>query len=416
MQAVGSHEEKAEILNRPRGPRMKPLSGIKVLDFSKVLAGPLCTQALGDLGADIIKVESLGLGDETRGWPPFRAEGLGTVFLSVNRNKRSIAIDLKTDDGRALAHTLAKRADVAIESFGTGVAERLGIDAASLQPLNDRLIHCSISGFGRSGPLRTLGGYDVILQAFSGMMSLTGDENGGHIRSPISPIDQMTGNHAINGILAALLERHRTGKGGTIKVSLLETAIGLLRYNIQSFWEKGVQPAKCGSSHEALCPYQAFEAADGPIMIGVANDNLWRKFCTIADLQDIADDPKFRTNADRVSHRGETLGLVQTALAKRPVAFWNEKLSQAGVPCAPINTLKQLLDHPHTQETGIILDYVHPFAGPTKAVGQPLILDDAERSAGLAPPLHGQHTNDVLREIGLSSQEIETLRVSKIVA
>jgi len=261
-----------------------------------------------------------------------------------------------------------------------------------------------------------LPGYDVILQAFSGMMSLTGDENGGHIRSPISPIDQMTGNHAINGILAALLQRHKTGKGSTIKVSLLETAIGLLRYNIQSFWEKGVQPPRCGSSHEALCPYQAFEAADGPVMIGVANDNLWRKFCAIAGLQHIVDDPKFRTNADRVSNRAEVLGLVQTALAKRPVAFWNEKLSQAGVPCAPINTLKQLLDHPHTRETGIILDYDHPFVGPTKAVAQPLILDDAERSAGLAPPLHGQHTDDVLQEIGLSSKQIEQLRASNIVA
>ena len=272
---------------------MKPLSDVKVLDFTRVLAGPLCTQTLGDLGADVIKVESPGLGDETRGWPPFRGKGLGAVFLSVNRNKRSIAIDLKTEDGRALAHRLAKGADIAIESFGTGVAERLGIDAATLRPLNERLIHCSISGFGRSGPLRKSPGYDVILQAFSGMMSMTGDENGGYIRSPVSPIDQMTGVHAVNGILAALLERARTGKGSAVKASLFDTALGLMRYNLQSFWQTGVQPPKCGSSHESLCPYQAFEAADGPIMIGVANDNLWRKFCAIAGLEDIVDDPKF---------------------------------------------------------------------------------------------------------------------------
>ena len=214
---------------------------------------------------------------------------------------------MKSEKGRALVHELARSADVAIESFGTGVAERLAIDADSLRALNDRLIHCSISGFGRSGPLKNSPGYDVILQAFSGIMSMTGDEAGGYIRSPISPIDQMTGVHAFSGILACLLAREKSGKGASIQVSLFDTALGLLGYNLQTFWERGVQPAKCGSSHELLCPYQAFEAADGPIMIGVANDNLWRKFCAVAGLDAIVDDPRFRTNADRVVHRAETL-------------------------------------------------------------------------------------------------------------
>ena len=204
----------------------KPLTGIRVLDLSKVLAGPLCAQYLGDLGADIIKVETVGQGDETRGWPPFPAPGLGTVFLSANRNKRSIAVDMKSEKGREIVHALAKSADVAIESFGTGVAERLGIDAPTLRSLNDRLIHCSISGFGRSGPLKNSPGYDVILQAFCGVMSMTGDEDGGYIRSPISPIDQMTGVHAFSGILALLYAREKTGKGGEIQVSLFETALG----------------------------------------------------------------------------------------------------------------------------------------------------------------------------------------------
>ena len=187
----------------------KPLTGIRVLDLSKVLAGPLCAQYLGDLGADIIKVEAVGQGDETRGWPPFPAPGLGTVFLSANRNKRSIAVDMKSERGREIVHALAKSADVAIESFGTGVAERLGIDAPTLRSLNERLIHCSISGFGRSGPLKNSPGYDVILQAFCGVMSMTGDEDGGYIRSPISPIDQMTGVHAFSGILALLYAREK---------------------------------------------------------------------------------------------------------------------------------------------------------------------------------------------------------------
>jgi len=386
-----------------------------VLDLSKVLAGPLCAQYLGDLGADIIKVETVGQGDETRGWPPFPAPGFGTVFLSANRNKRSIAVDMKTEKGRDIVHALSRSADVAIESFGTGVAERLGIDAATLRSLNDRLIHCSISGFGRSGPLKNSPGYDVILQAFCGIMSMTGDENGGYIRSPISPIDQMTGVHAFSGVMALLYAREKTGQGGTIQVSLFETALGLLGYNLQTYWERGVQPPKCGSSHESLCPYQAFEAADGPIMIGIANDNLWRKFCAVAALGTIVDDPKFRTNADRVAHRNETISHVQSAIAQHAVAYWNDALSGVGVPCAPINSIAQLLDHPHTQASGIIVEYEHQTAGRLKGVGHPVLIDGAERHAGLPPPMLGQHTDDVLSEMGLSSEAISELRRARVI-
>jgi crotonobetainyl-CoA:carnitine CoA-transferase CaiB-like acyl-CoA transferase len=393
----------------------KPLTGIRVLDMSKVLAGPLCAQYLGDLGADIIKVEAVGQGDETRGWPPFPAPGLGTVFLSANRNKRSIAIDMKTEKGREIVHALTKSADVAIESFGTGVAERLGIDAATLRSLNDRLIHCSISGFGRSGPLKNSPGYDVILQAFCGIMSMTGDEDGGYIRSPISPIDQMTGMHAFSGILALLYAREKTGKGGEIQVSLFETALGLLGYNLQTFWERGVQPPKCGSSHESLCPYQAFEAADGPIMIGVANDNLWRKFCAVTGLDGIVDDPRFRTNADRVKHREETIGRVQSALAQRSAGHWNEALTAVGVPCAPINSIAQLLNHPHTREGGMIVEYEHPTAGRLKGVGHPVLINGQERQAGLPPPMLGQHTQAILDELGLTPETIAELRRARVI-
>jgi crotonobetainyl-CoA:carnitine CoA-transferase CaiB-like acyl-CoA transferase len=386
-----------------------------VLDLSKVLAGPLCAQYLGDLGADIIKVETVGSGDETRGWPPFPAPGLGTVFLSANRNKRSIAVDLKTAKGREIVHALAKSADIAIESFGTGVAERLGIDAATLRPLNSRLIHCSISGFGRSGPLKNSPGYDVILQAFCGIMSMTGDEDGGYIRSPISPIDQMTGVHAFSGILSLLYAREKTGQGGTIQVSLFETALGLLGYNLQTYWERGVQPPKCGSSHESLCPYQAFEAADGPIMIGVANDNLWRKFCGVTGLSALADDPKFRTNADRVAHRDEVLRHVKAALAANSVKHWNDALTAVGVPCSPINTLAQLLDHPHTAASGMIVEYDHARAGRLKAVGHPVLVNGEPRRAGLPPPVAGQHTDDVLGELGWSRERIDDLRRERVV-
>ena len=394
----------------------KPLDGVRVLDLSKVLAGPLCAQYLGDLGAEVIKVEAVGQGDETRGWPPFPAPGLGTVFLSANRNKRSIAINMKSEKGRGLVHDLARSADVAIESFGTGVAERLAIDANSLRALNDRLVHCSISGFGRTGPLKNLPGYDVILQAFSGIMSMTGDEGGGYIRSPISPIDQMTGVHAFSGILASLLAREKSGKGASIQVSLFDTALGLLSYNLQTFWERGVQPAKCGSSHESLCPYQAFEAADGPIMIGVANDNLWRKFCGVAALKSIVDDPKFRTNADRVRHRTETLQHVQAVIAKRTVEAWTATLNDVGIPCSPINTLTQLLEHPHTKANRIIMQYDHAAAGHLNCVGHPVTFVEEERSVGLPPPVLGQHTDEILSEMGLSTETIHELRREEIVS
>ncbi|MDX3806874.1 MAG: CoA transferase [Bosea sp. (in: a-proteobacteria)] len=394
----------------------KPLTGVRVLDLTKVLAGPLCTQYLGEMGAEIIKVEPVQLGDETRGWPPFRAPGLGAVYMSVNRNKRSIALDLKTERGRAIVHRLAKTADVAIESFGTGVAERLGIDAETLRAINPRLIHCSISGFGREGPLRAAPGYDVILQAFCGVMALTGEEGGSYIRSPISPIDQMTGMHALTGILAKLFERQNGGTGGTVNVSLYDTAMGLMAYNLQSFWERGVQPKKCGSSHESLCPYQALEAADGPIMIGVANDNLWRKFCAVAGLDQLADDPEFRTNADRVRNRARTLEIVQAALLTNTAAHWFEVLSKAGIPCSPINSLQQLLDHPHTKATGMVMTYDRPGAGELHGVAQPVRFDGTVAEPNLPPPNHGEHTAEILAELGLTEDEFERMEGAKVVA
>lgn len=389
---------------------MRPLEGITVLDFSKVLAGPLCTQSLGDLGAKIIKVEPLGLGDETRGWPPFRREELGAVFLSVNRNKRSIVLDLKSEEGQKVMRRIAQKADVAIETFGTGVAERLGIDAGSLQSLNPRLIHCSISGFGRTGPLSHLPGYDVILQAFSGMMALSGEEGGGYVRSPISPVDQMAGTHALTGILAALLERNSTGKGQTINVSLFQTAVALQRYNLQSFWERGVQPAKCGSSHESLCPYQAFEANDGPILIGIANDSQWRKFCAVAGLSDFVDHADFRTNADRVVNRERTVDLVQRTVQENQVSYWIDQLSPLGVPCAPINSLDQLVSHPHTEASGALVSYNHPHAGEITSVGLPFLYGGKPAVAGSPPPLHGEHTDQILSEFGFTPHEIGRLK------
>ena len=392
----------------------KPLAGLRVLDFTKVLAGPLCTQYLADMGAEIIKVEPAEIGDETRRWPPFRA-GQGAVFLSVNRNKQSLAVDLKTAEGREIVHRLAKTADIVVESYGTGVTDRLGIDYATLKALKPDLIYCSISGFGRTGPRANSLGYDVILQAFSGIMSLTGEKGGGPIRSPISPIDQTTGLHAFSGIMAALLQRGATGEGTQLEVSLFETAVAFLGYNLQSFWEKGVQPEKCGSGHESLCPYQAFEASDAPLMIGIANDNLWRRFCRAVEREDLIEDPRFRTNPDRVAHFAETVATVQAIVGTRPRDEWTALLTELGVPCAPINSLQEMLDDPHTVARGIVLEYEHPTLGPMKGVAHPIVFNGAARAVGTAPPLHGEHTRRILAEAGYSAEAIEEMAARSVI-
>ncbi|GGN61690.1 CoA transferase [Novosphingobium indicum] len=393
-----------------------PLAGLKVLDFSRVLAGPLCTQLLGELGADVIKIESIDLGDETRGWPPFQAQGFGTVFLAVNRNKRSLAIDLKSPEGRAIIHKMAASCDIAVENFSTGVAERLGIDAATLRGINDRLIYCSISGFGRTGPLRNAAGYDVILQAFSGMMSLTGEPGGGHIRIPISPIDQVAGLNAHTAILAAIIRRGITGSGASIHVSLLETAISLLNHPLQSFWQRGVQPEKHGSSHESLCPYEVFEASDGAVMIGIANNKLWRKFCVAADLPAMLDDARFSTNAGRADHRQEVLSAVRAKVAERTVAEWVDLLGPLGLPVSPINNLQQMVDHPQVVQTGVILDYTLGDGTPLKGVAPPFNIDNSTRGVRRPPPRRGEQTRELLAEFGIAKSEVDALISSGVLA
>ncbi|MBN9426616.1 MAG: CoA transferase [Burkholderiales bacterium] len=392
-----------------------PLSGIKVLDLSRVLAGPLCTQYLGDMGADVTKVETTDHGDDMRTWPPFRARADGSLrtgspYLSVNRNKRSIAVDMKSDEGRSIVQRLAESVDIVVESFGPGVAQRLGVDAATLRARQPRLICCSISGFGTQGPMKNGKGYDVILQAFTGMISVTGEADGPPVRAPYSPVDQGTGMHAAIGILAALHARDVSGEGSAIEVSLFDTATGFLGYMLQNFWERGTEPKRQGVGHEALCPYEAFDTADHkPLMLGVANDALWRAFCRIVGLQRFADDPRFATNAQRVEHRADTLAIVKPALLQRTRAEWIEAFDAAGIPCSPLHNFAEISAHPHTRESGMLLDYQHPAFGAMHGIAQPVRFDGERGTLRRHPPVHGEHTAEILREIGYSDERVAAL-------
>lgn len=396
-------------LNAASIGKFQPLAGVRVLDFTKILAGPLCTQYLADLGADVVKVEPLG-GDDTRAWPPF-ADGVGAIFTAVNRNKRGIAMNLRNRSGLAIAHELARQADVVVESFGPGAADRLGIGWEQLSALNPRLVYASISGYGTQGPMKEEKGYDLIAQAFTGMLSLTGEPGGPPARSPFSPVDQATGYHAVIGIMGALMQREKTGQGVKIEASLFDSAVGLLGYFLQNYWVRGTEPERPGSGHESLCPYQAFATADAPIILGVANDGFWQAFCELAGEPPLAGDPRFATNGDRVANRAVLIPLVAAILACRTRAEWLAALAARGIPCSPVHTLGELADHPHTDASGMVL-----HDGEFQTVASPLRADGVRLSLRLRPPALGEHSRPVLAELGYDTDKINALIADGVLA
>ncbi len=391
------------------------LHGIRVLDLSRVLAGPFCGMLLADLGADVIKIEDTGAGDESRTWPPHK-DGESAAYLVINRNKRDMTLDLKTSDGLAVFKRLLGRADVLIENFRTGTMESFGLGYEALAPHNPRLVYCSISAFGRTGPRAEGAGYEALMQAFSGIMSITGEPDGPPVRCGVSFLDLTTGILCAYGIVNALLHRERTGLGQRVDGSLLETAVSLLNYHAEGYLLTGAVPRALGSSHPSLSPYRNFRCRDGQwIFIAGANDRFWQRLAPALGLPEMATDPRFATNIERVKHRRELETALEEAIAGHDREPLLKRLEEAGVPATPVNTVDQVMDDPQTAARSIIQRVQHPKLGEIPVVGTPLTFSRMTPGVRTPAPLQGQHTDEVLTEHGYSRQEIAALRARKVI-
>ncbi len=368
------------------GPQ--PLAGLRVVDLSRVLAGPLCTMILGDLGADVIKVERPGAGDDTRTWGPPFVDGEAAYFLSLNRNKRSVAVDLSTDQGAATARTLIGGADVVIENFRSGVMESFGLGLDALREEHPRLVTCTLTAFGED-PAETRPGYDIIMQALSGLMSVTGEPYGQPVKVGVALLDVIAGLYSAIGILAALSERNRTGRGRHVAVSLFDTAAAAMVNQAANFLLGGVVPAAMGTAHPNIVPYQAFRAADRPFILAAGNDRLFARACEIIGRPELADDPRFATNEARVRERETLVPLLQQLFAAETAEHWLSALEDAGVPCAPVRTLDEVFASPEGRAA------IQQIAG-LDLVADPIKFDGERLPARLRPPHLGEHTEDIL--------------------
>ena len=391
------------------------LDGVRVLDLSRVLAGPFCGMLLADMGADVIKVEDTGSGDESRTWPPHKG-GESAAYLVINRNKRDLTLDLKAPDGAAVLRNLVKRADVLIENFRTGTMEGFGLGYDVLSALNPGLIYCSISAFGRTGPRKDGAGYEALMQAFSGIMSITGEPDGPPVRAGVSFLDLTTGIFSAFGIANALLHRATTGLGQRVDASLLETAVTLLNYHAEGFLLTGAVPKALGSSHPSLSPYRTFRCRDGQwVFIAGANDRFWQRLVVALDLGALRNDERFAKNLERVRHRVELEAAVADAIAKYDREPLLKLLEDAGVPATPVNTVDQVMNDPQTAARQMIERVLHPKLGEIPVIGTPVKYSRMRPGVRTPAPLQGEHTDEVLAEWGYSADEIDALRAKKVI-
>ena len=397
-----------------------PLSHVRVLELSRVLAGPWAAQTLADLGADVIKVERPGAGDDTRAWGPPWAGEESAYFLSTNRGKRSITIDFERPEGQELVRKLAAQADVVIENFKVGGLVKYGLDYDSLKAINPGLVYCSITGFGQDGPYAKRAGYDFMIQGMGGLMSITGqpdaEAGGGPVKVGVAVTDVFTGLYATIGVLGALAHRDRTGEGQWVNLALLDVQVAVLANQAMNYLVGGKAPQRLGNAHPNIVPYQAFATLDGHIILAVGNDGQFAKFCQVAGRPELAQDPRYATNPARVANRKELVPILELLLEQRTSRDWLSALEAVGVPCGPINDVSQVFADPHVQARHIHQDLPHPTAGTVPTVASPIRYSATPIEHAVAPPTLGQHTDSVLEEaLGLCAADIAALREKGVV-
>lgn len=393
----------------------RALEGVRIIDASRVLAGPFCTMILGDLGAEVIKIEHHQSGDETRGWGPPFVNGESAYYLCANRNKKSMTLNLKSEEGKEIFKALAKDSDVVVQNFKTGTLEKMGLGYEELRRINEGIIVASITGFGNNGPYKDLPGYDYIIQAMSGLMSITGEKEGGPMKVGVAIADVLTALYTCIGILSAIHQRHATGEGQELDISLMDCQIASLINVASNYLVGGIEPSRLGNEHPNIAPYQVFSAADGDLVVAVGNDQQFKRFAQVAGMPELAEDSRFKENRLRVEHRAELIPICESLLKQRSKNEWKKVLDDAGIPNGPINSISEMFNDPHVEAREMIMKVDHPLIEGLQLAGSPIKLSKSPVKVRQSPPLYGEHTGEILKEFGYSEEDIKNLKINQVI-